>query len=204
MAGTLLPNNRKAPTSVSTFFLALPPKLRCTPAMGIMKKVGEILSPNDPELVEKTLVRIEEQDHWNDVFSTKLIELLDSHDFLKTEIRASKTALGEASTLASNAEIGLKRAMQTAQAAEKSLDLAAKRFDEAKAELEDARLALTRAKQVLTKVMIPIVIMFALLSCVVLLSMAFLRDQPYGRVAAVSTCIFIGIYYVALIRKLGK
>ena len=38
--------------------------------MGIMKKIGDLVSPNDPELVEKTLARLDEQDRWNDVFST--------------------------------------------------------------------------------------------------------------------------------------
>lgn len=57
--------------------------------MGIMKTVGEIFLPNDPELVEKTLGRLNEQDKWNDVFSTKLIELLDKIDEVKAEIRES-------------------------------------------------------------------------------------------------------------------
>ncbi|HTF66509.1 MAG TPA: hypothetical protein VK638_27875 [Edaphobacter sp.] len=37
----------------------------------------------------KTLSRLAEQDTWNDVFSTKLIELLDKSDQLKREIRES-------------------------------------------------------------------------------------------------------------------
>ena len=52
-----------------------------------MKIVGDLLSPNDPALVEKTLARINEQDRWNDLFSTKLIELLDNGDLMKSEIR---------------------------------------------------------------------------------------------------------------------
>ena len=48
--------------------------------VGILKRVGDLLSPNDTELVEKTLARLTEQDTWNDVFSTKLIELLDKID----------------------------------------------------------------------------------------------------------------------------
>jgi hypothetical protein len=55
--------------------------------MSIMSSVGKLLSPNDPELVEKTLARITEQDTWNDVFSTKLIELLDNIDQINGEIR---------------------------------------------------------------------------------------------------------------------
>jgi len=44
-------------------------------------------SRSDPELVEKTLSRLAEQDKWNDVFSTKLIEVLDKIDQVKSEIR---------------------------------------------------------------------------------------------------------------------
>jgi DNA repair exonuclease SbcCD ATPase subunit len=55
--------------------------------MGVMKKVADLFSPNDPELVEKTLARLSEQDTWNDVFSTKLIEILDKIDGIKAEIR---------------------------------------------------------------------------------------------------------------------
>ena len=51
--------------------------------MSILK----LFSPSDPELVEKTLSRLAEQDTWNDVFSTKLIELLDKLDQIKHEIR---------------------------------------------------------------------------------------------------------------------
>lgn len=47
----------------------------------------DIFSPSDPELVKRTLTRIDEQDTWNDVFSTKLIELLDNIDGLKKDIR---------------------------------------------------------------------------------------------------------------------
>lgn len=52
-----------------------------------MKSLGDVLSPNDPELVEKTLARIDEQDQWNDLFSTKLIELLDGLDGFKADAR---------------------------------------------------------------------------------------------------------------------
>jgi hypothetical protein len=46
-----------------------------------------MFAPEDAEIVKKTLARIDEQDKWNDVFSTKLIELLDNIDKLKKEIR---------------------------------------------------------------------------------------------------------------------
>jgi hypothetical protein len=51
------------------------------------KWIGETIGPDDAEVVKKTLARIDEQDKWNDVFSTKLIELLDNIDGLKKEIR---------------------------------------------------------------------------------------------------------------------
>jgi isoleucyl-tRNA synthetase len=55
--------------------------------MSVLRKMGEWISPSDPDLVEKTLARLNEQDKWNDVFSTKLIELLDNIDKIKSETR---------------------------------------------------------------------------------------------------------------------
>ncbi|MGB7768033.1 MAG: hypothetical protein WBN22_04165 [Verrucomicrobiia bacterium] len=55
--------------------------------MSILKTVKDLIDPSDPELVEKTLARIAEQDIWNDVFSTKLIDVLDNVDGLKSELR---------------------------------------------------------------------------------------------------------------------
>ena len=55
--------------------------------MSILKKAADLFNPSDPELVEKTLARIAEQDTWNDVFSTKLIDLLDNIDGLKAGLR---------------------------------------------------------------------------------------------------------------------
>jgi vacuolar-type H+-ATPase subunit I/STV1 len=49
--------------------------------------IFKLFSPSDPDLVEKILTRLAEQDTWNDVFSTKLIELLDKSDQVKREIR---------------------------------------------------------------------------------------------------------------------
>ena len=51
--------------------------------MSILNTIGR----NDPELVRLTLARLNEQDHWNDVFSTKLIDLLDNIDKIKSETR---------------------------------------------------------------------------------------------------------------------
>jgi hypothetical protein len=67
----------------------------------ILKAVGELLSPNDPELIEKTLARIDEQDKWNDVFSTKLIELLDNMDLVKSELRERMRSVEAANDAAS-------------------------------------------------------------------------------------------------------
>jgi chromosome segregation ATPase len=49
--------------------------------------ITDWFKPNDPEVVKLTLCRLDEQDNWNDVFSTKLIELLDKIDAIKREIR---------------------------------------------------------------------------------------------------------------------
>jgi hypothetical protein len=95
--------------------------------MGIMKTVGEIFSPNDPELVEKTLGRLNEQDKWNDVFSTKLIELLDTIDEVKAEIRESLR----------KADTRLQKAESVSQAEATLLEHAA-RFGDASQRLEIA------------------------------------------------------------------
>jgi hypothetical protein len=50
-------------------------------------ELGKLPSPNDSELVEKTLARIADQDTWNDVLSTKLIELVDNIDGLQRDLR---------------------------------------------------------------------------------------------------------------------
>lgn len=55
--------------------------------MSLLGDVAKWFGPEDAELVKKTLTRMDEQDKWNDVFSTKLIELLDNIDILKKEIR---------------------------------------------------------------------------------------------------------------------
>jgi hypothetical protein len=96
--------------------------------MGIMKAVGEIFSPNDPELVEKTLGKLNEQDKWNDIFSTKLIELLDKIDEVKAEIRES---LRKADARLQEAE--------SATQAEATLMEHATRFGDASQRLEIAR-----------------------------------------------------------------
>jgi hypothetical protein len=81
-----------------------------------MKKLGDLISPNDPELVQKTLSRLDEQDRWNDVFSTKLIELLDKHDAMRlnyrqmllhatSELQAAKSNSSEAKQLLDSATV---------------------------------------------------------------------------------------------------
>jgi isoleucyl-tRNA synthetase len=102
--------------------------------VGILKKVSELLSPSDPELVEKTLARLNEQDTWNDVFSTKLIELLDKIDQIKSEIRQRLR----------NADKRIQRAESVTQAESILLEKAA-RFGDASRRLEIAQAAEERA-----------------------------------------------------------
>jgi hypothetical protein len=89
--------------------------------MDFLKNVGEKLSPDQPymkkgrELLDKvvnaplpkdneqlrlTVERLDQQDVWNDVFSTKLIEVLDKIDGVRSSVRASldetETARGDA------------------------------------------------------------------------------------------------------------
>jgi hypothetical protein len=55
----------------------------------LMKAVGNVVSPNDPELVRLFGQHVKEQEGWNDLFSTKLIEVLDKIDELRSEARAT-------------------------------------------------------------------------------------------------------------------
>lgn len=95
--------------------------------MGIL----DAFRPSDPELVEKTLSRLTEQDQWNDVFSTKLIEILDKVDQLKAEIRQRLRRADER----------IQKAESVTQAESFLLDEAAK-AEELKNKLADAEQAL--------------------------------------------------------------
>jgi len=132
--------------------------------MGIMKGLGKLFSPNDPELVERTLARLNEQDTWNDVFSTKLIELLDKLDQIKGEIRqrlreADKrieraesvtqaesilvekaVKFGDASKRLEIAQAAEQRASAAALDAKRSLELATARLEEARNKAAEARI----------------------------------------------------------------
>lgn len=125
--------------------------------MGILKKVSDLLSPNDPELVEKTLARLNEQDTWNDVFSTKLIELLDKIDQIKSEIRqrlrdadkriqrAEFVTQAESLLREKAAQFGdASRRLEMAQAAEERASASAL---DAKRSLETATAALDEARK---------------------------------------------------------
>jgi len=118
--------------------------------MSIMSRIGELLSPNDPELVEKTLARIAEQDTWNDVFSTKLIELLDNIDLLKTEhrqkLRAVEAAAQNASASFEQAEGAHKRAAESILEAKETLDESARQLDRARSFAADAERQLRAAE----------------------------------------------------------
>jgi hypothetical protein len=104
--------------------------------MSIMSRIGDLMSPNDPELVEKTLTRLAEQDTWNDVFSTKLIELLDNIDLLKSEHREKLRAVGAA---AQNASASLEQAERAHNRAAESILEAKETLDESLGQLDRAR-----------------------------------------------------------------
>lgn len=101
--------------------------------MNIMSEIGRLLSPNDPELVEKTLARIAEQDTWNDVFSTKLIDLLDNIDLLKSEhrekLRTLQAAQEEVSLSLEYAETAHHKASESTREAKQMLDGAVAKLD---------------------------------------------------------------------------
>jgi hypothetical protein len=117
----------------------------------------DIFKPSDPELVEKTLARLNEQDTWNDVFSTKLIELLDKIDQIKSEIRqrlrdadkriqrAESVTQAESILREKAAQFGdASRRLETAQAAEERAYAAAL---DAKRSLEKSTVALDEARE---------------------------------------------------------
>lgn len=124
--------------------------------MSILKKAAELFSPSDPELVDKTLARLAEQDTWNDVFSTKLIDLLDNIDRLKSEIRqssrvidqrgadAKKSAdesvsrLNHACQIEEKATVALREARQHLLLSETNLQAACKRNEAAESSLAKA------------------------------------------------------------------
>jgi len=59
-------------------------------------KFLRFLAPKDSAFVKLALERVDEQDKWNDVFSTKLIELLDNIDTVKSELRKRMRAIESA------------------------------------------------------------------------------------------------------------
>jgi len=116
--------------------------------LGILKKVGDLLSPNDPELVEKTLARLDEQDTWNDVFSTKLIELLDKIDQIKSEIRQrlrdADSRIQKAESVTQAESILQEKAAQFGDASRR-LEMAQAAEEQASASALDAKRSLERA-----------------------------------------------------------
>lgn len=123
--------------------------IRC---MGIMKSISNAFAPSDPELVEKTLARLDEQDTWNDVFSTKLFELLDGNDALLADVRkavqqasaCSKLAL-DSEALAYRAERAFNASIDRQNQATDKMVAASRAFEQAAAEAEMASQRLTEA-----------------------------------------------------------
>jgi len=69
-------------------------------ALGKAKKGLEAITAVagvDPKVIELVNERLLEQDKWNDVFSTKLIELLDKNDAIRAEIRKRLDQIAAAS-----------------------------------------------------------------------------------------------------------
>ena len=119
--------------------------------MKFLKVFGELVSPNDPELVEKTLARLAEQDTWNDVFSTKLIELLDNIDLLKCEsrerLRSVESAAQTASESLNRAECAHKQASQSTLDAKRLLDQSTSQLARAQSRTEEATRQVHAAEQ---------------------------------------------------------
>jgi hypothetical protein len=108
--------------------------------VSIMNKFGEWISPNDPQLVRTTLARLGEQDRWNDVFSTKLIELLDKHDNLRSEYRQ----------MLSKATSDLEAAKSDGTKAKELLDSAIIRYNDAEKRFLEAAQNSFQAKDLLS------------------------------------------------------
>jgi hypothetical protein len=139
----------------------------------ILKAIGDLLSPNDPELVAKTLLRLEKQDEWNDIFSTILIDLLDSNDNIKSEIRQAlrgvqqrlaqaesatqaesalkerTAALGDLIDLFERAQEAEQRATSQAASAHKQLSAATALAGQARTHAEDAKRLAAEARRLL-------------------------------------------------------
>jgi len=163
--------------------------------MKILKKVGDLLSPNDPELVEKTLLRLEEQDHWNDVFSTKLIELLDTNEALKKSAREATKALEEAKTLAAKAEIHFGDASRTMHAAKASLEVAIEHEGRALGDYQ-------RASKLYKTIAPRLVIGVGGLCVFLVLFQAFVQNFAWTRPIAFILSVFISIAVILLIRRM--
>lgn len=99
-----------------------------------------LLHPHDPELVAKTLARLQQQDEWNDVFATKLFGILDNIDRFQASVRGHLMLPAELERIRAAAEQAAPAlvALEQTQAAH-ARTLA--RLDEARAELDQAALA---------------------------------------------------------------
>lgn len=62
---------------------------RVQQALELLKKAQSFISPKDYEQLRLTLDRLDRQEVWNDVFSTKLIEVLDKIDGIRENVQAS-------------------------------------------------------------------------------------------------------------------
>jgi pilus assembly protein TadC len=79
---------------------------RVRQALELLKKAQSFISPKDYEQLRLTLDRLDKQEVWNDVFSTKLIEVLDKIDGIRENVRAS---LGNAAAMQNEAAERLRR-----------------------------------------------------------------------------------------------
>jgi hypothetical protein len=94
----------------------------------------DVFRKKDPGLAVRLQQRAEQQDQWNDVFSTKLIELLDKVDAIRSEtfkrlrraeeLTIAEAALYEASTEHQRLAQGYKQAALSFQSATESLSSA--------------------------------------------------------------------------------
>jgi hypothetical protein len=165
----------------------------------LMETVADLLSPNDPELVRKTLARIEEQDRWNDVFSTKLIELLDTNDLLKSTVRATGSQLEAAAELCNRAEKTVQGTESLLSAAEIHLLAAERQLSIATRKDRDAETKLVEAKSTYRNLARSITSTFGVLTFLLLTAQALITtSQPIRSLIAllaIADICFVGFYH---------
>ena len=94
--------------------------------MRLFNKVGGSFPSKHPEILEITLARVAEQDTWNDVFTNRLIQLVEKVEAVESEIReglrTAQTSASDGVAAAQRAELAQNAASERALEANRSFD----------------------------------------------------------------------------------